>query len=160
MTVGAPSGIKLLMYFSQIFLLTATLISLNVWSGPTSRNCEYYRDIEARFLCGRAGYPLNYGYRMCKLYLGQQSQVSPGLKNWFPKVRFCLQKYLYNNQTRFHGCEDLKARALNSHVACYVKTGFCELPWSDRLSIIRSLQWGVFSPEVLAQAYGVQRACP
>ena len=160
MTEESLSGIKPLMKFSPIFLLTATLISLNVWAGPNSRDCEYYKDVEARFLCGRNGYPLNYGYRMCKMYLRQQHSVSPGLRKWFPKVRFCLQNYLHKNQTKFRGCNDLQARALKSHVGCYVKTGFCELSWSDRLAIVRSLQWGVFSPDVLAQAYEVGRACP
>jgi hypothetical protein len=160
MTEGPPSGIKPLMKFSPIFLLTATLICLNVWAGPNSRDCEYYKDVEARFLCGRQGYPINYGYRMCNLYLRQQHSVSPGLRQWFPKVRYCLQKYLHNNQTKFHGCQDLKAKALRSHVGCYVKTGFCALSWSDRLTIVRSLEWGVFSRDVLAQAYAVQQACP
>src|SRR5690349_12841923 len=119
------------------FLVLVALLSSVAFAGPSETDCQYYQEIENAHQCGPRGYAMNFGYRLCEKYLKAQPRTTENVQAWFPKVRLCLQQYLEETNGLFTTCKDLKSRALESHLACYLSTGFCELNKHDRRQILR-----------------------
>jgi hypothetical protein len=126
---------------------------------PSSRSCDYYYEVERDYKCGEHGYPLDFGHRLCEKYLTAQPNVSKSLRLWFPKVRYCLQVYLENNRGNFRGCQDLRRKALKSHTTCYEKTGFCDLSFSDKMTILRVTAMDLANLDILRMSFDIQRIC-
>lgn len=128
-------------------------------AGPSRTDCGYYKQIEEEYKCGPKGYPLKFGYPLCQKYLKSEPNLSKNLKKWFPKVRHCLQDYIERKHGSIRDCQDLKVKALNSHIGCYKQTGFCELYFSDRLSILNVTSTDIFNGDVVSLAMKVTAEC-
>lgn len=137
-----------------LFLL---LLSFTAIAGPSETDCHYYLEVEESYKCGPRGYPLNFGHRLCEKYLRAEPEARTGVQLWFPKVRFCLQDFIAGGS--FLDCQDLRRQAINSHVDCYKKTGFCELSSKDERQIIRMTAAELFRPSVLSLALRVKSEC-
>lgn len=128
-------------------------------SRPSSKSCEYYKTVEASYQCGRSGYPLQFGYRLCEKYRKAEASMSKAVKRWFPKIRLCLQEYIARNHGNFRSCSDLHQRAIDSHIGCYLKTGFCELSWADSIQILRVTSTDILNSDIIALSAKVNFAC-
>ena len=126
---------------------------------PTSKDCNYYRTVEEDYACGAEGYPLNFGYRLCQKYLESESKITPRLKNWFPKVRFCLQNFIETERGGIRDCDELHHRAIASHIPCYQDTGFCSLPMSDQLLILKITHKDILNMDILSMGLKIQVKC-
>jgi hypothetical protein len=139
-----------------IFLITMTSAFA---ANPSSRNCEYYKTVEASYQCGSSGYPLQFGHRLCQKYLKAEPSMSKAVKRWFPKIRLCLQQYIERNHGSFRSCGDLHQRAIDSHVNCYLKTGFCDLSWADSIQILKVTSTDILNTDIIALSAKVNFAC-
>lgn len=135
------------------------LFSVSAFAGPSSSDCNYYREVESTYKCGPKGYPLDFGFRLCEKYLKAQPNTRPNVKTWFPKVRFCLQDFIAKNHGSFRDCDDLKTRALDSHLNCYKDTGFCGLSLVDESQILRITAFDIFRPSIMSLSLRVQSVC-
>ena len=143
----------------KALILFLMLIPLTLQAAPSRRNCSYYLDVEKEYSCGFNGYPLKFGYRLCNKYLSAESQMPQRVKTWFPKIRLCLQKYLEDQRGAIRDCSDLHRKAINSHIGCYVQTGFCDLGVMDQAAILRVTSTDVLNPDVLGLSFKVKAAC-
>lgn len=144
------------MNYFFIILLTATTAFA---AGPSSQNCEYYKTVEASYQCGSTGYPLQFGYRLCQKYLKAEPSISKTVKKWFPKVRLCLQEYIARNHGNFRSCSNLHTRAIDSHIGCYLKTGFCDLSWADSIQILKVTSRDILNRDIIALSAKINLAC-
>ncbi len=102
--------------------------------------CDYYRCREQEDACGPDGYHLGFGYHYCNAFrLIAERHASPEAQGWLSRVRRCLIETLDRDETE-GDCNQLKERAFDSHVECYVKTGFCDLPLSDWLLVVNTVK--------------------
>ena len=131
------------------FLALFFLMSTSVMAGPSFDDCTYYKELEARMSCGEKGYALSFGLRLCETYLRAQNTSRPQVRKWYPKVRYCLQDYLYKNAHRANSCRELETMAYHSHVGCYLETGFCDLNVLDVASILKTTGRDVLRARVL-----------
>src|SRR6266403_116453 len=76
--------------------------------------CQFYACREAEHACGASGYYLAYAEKYCVRFLDV--------------ARDCLMRYVDDELPPADACDDVRARAFHSHVACYHDNGFCELP--------------------------------
>lgn len=133
---------------------------------PSAKNCEFYQQIEAQMQCGPDGYFQKWAAPMCEKYIRSQANpitslfLSSELKQWFPKVRLCLQQYLLSEASHL-SCENLDEHANQSHVECYVETGYCELSTYAKLQLAGLSANAVFMDPVLWQqsALEISKIC-
>lgn len=119
-------------------IVIAILFSLSVFAQhPDPQSCDYYLSIENDYQCGRGGYPLSSGYPLCKRYLKAGPYLSSRLKEWFPRIRLCLQNAIEDQRGTIRDCYDLRKKAIHSHVQCYKETRFCDLPKREVLTLAR-----------------------
>ncbi len=140
-------------------LLILALLPVLSFAGPSRNSCSYYRTVENEYHCGKNGYPLKFGHRLCQKYLVAQPTMRPAVKLWFPKIRYCLQNYLENSRGTIRGCDDLHKRAINSHVGCYVQTGFCNLDFMDQADILAVTSTDILNLDILGLSFRVKAAC-
>ena len=101
---------------------------------PPLNSCSFYEECaEVAFECGASGYPIKFGDTMCKIYLENDLKLSAGGNAWSRDVRKCLQDALVPVIMDWdcYTCATFETFAFESHVPCYVNSGFC-----DRMTLI------------------------
>jgi len=118
-------------------------------SNPPLRSCAFYLDcLENRdYNCGASGYPLAFGQHYCQVFKAAQSTFSPQGQVWLTNTMHCLQVALVpeaTGQVPKLTCSELYHKAFATHATCYVDNGFCRLPWSDMLQIVKLVRKQLF----------------
>ena len=116
---------------------------------PAGMHCDFYRQCLAEmFNCtGPAEYAISYGEKFCNLYEQSKSQLSQEGVRWLDAARKCLQvalvPALYLSQMQ-PSCQDIRIKAFDSHVPCYVEPyegiSVCSLSVSDWIIIIMTVK--------------------
>jgi len=129
--------------------LTSSVILPASCYSPAGADCDWYRNCLAKmFPCtGQAKYAIYYGEKFCNLYEQSSSKFSQTALQWMNAVRKCLQVALVPElhvcQVQLT-CEDIKARAFNSHIPCYTEAyqGFsvCNVSVDDWLAIFATIK--------------------
>lgn len=128
----------------------------NLGCVPSTTSCEAYSCVENQVKCGASGY-VTVGGNLCEAYRASEPNSSEALRVWYPLVRECLQEALLNIDA--NSCDDLKAKAYQSHVGCYVRTGFCQLGWPERLTILAIAGKDALNFETLQASLQIQQIC-
>lgn len=125
--------------------------------------CEAYLCLEEQMNCGEKGYLKEFGYQNCQKYLDSEEFVSESLKSWYAKVRLCLQnraiEIVANGEEDSLSCQKLKDKAFQSHVRCYIETGFCQLDFFDKLDLARITGSDLFKVESLKTEAQINKFC-
>ncbi len=105
--------------------------------------CAYYRCREAAQPCGPDGYVASYVGPYCQRFASvTEPRVSQAARRWLQRVRQCLVRELDRRAPIGTACEETRAIGLETHVTCYLETGFCALSPFDWLAIVRSIDPG------------------
>jgi len=98
-------------------------------------------------------YYKNYGHYYCKRFQNKtRTELSEEGKEWVDKTLVALQLKLNaiimkDPLLEFNG-EELKKAAYESHVSAYIESGVLELPLSDKVEILLTVDWkDLSSPE-------------
>jgi len=103
-------------------------------------NCDFYEKcLEEKNQCGIDGYPLNYGLKFCNVF--NSMELSSSGEKWITATMACLQEGLVDFAEKKTSCSVIEAEAFGSHVQCYVDSGFCDLPFSDKTKIATTNFW-------------------
>lgn len=124
---------------------------------PSSENCDYYLHLEEQFRCGSQSYFIE-AHGLCEKYLKAQNKTSREIQEFFPKVRHCLQNEIYQMGSRVT-CENLENVAVQSHVDCYLATGFCDLSWASRTELTLMTLPQFLNPIWIVTAQKILKAC-
>ncbi len=71
-----------------------------------------------------------------------EPRVSPQAAAWLQRVRQCLVTWLETNVAYDAACADIERLGTDSHAACYLETGFCELSIADWAAIVHTIDVG------------------
>ncbi|OXA64826.1 hypothetical protein Fcan01_00473 [Folsomia candida] len=126
---------------------------------PYYQDCSFYsRCLETATPCGPSGYAIGLAEKICLRSLAAKSQFSPAGQKWAWNTILCLQETLVPiaNGSMILSCDQIKTFGYNSHLECYVKSGFCSLPISDVILIYHIID---IDDEVLRQAVLVAKSC-
>jgi len=105
--------------------------------------CSYYDCRESISRCGDDGYLTGYVGKYCQRFATvTEPRVSPAAAAWLGRVRHCLVDYLEAEVPYDADCETIDQRGTDSHAACYVQTGFCDLSPLDWFHIVHSIDVG------------------
>lgn len=102
--------------------------------GPSLESCQYYQEAEASFQCGASGYLMRDAYPMCVYYVQMAPFMSWETRAWLPDIRLCLQERLFQRRDSL-SCESLNRVAIQTHVDCYIETGYCDLPMMSKTEL-------------------------
>lgn len=98
-------------------------------------NCDFYSCLDNEYNCGPNGYPLGYGLKYCQAFIDDADKFTSQGQVWLEKVRLCLQQALVADDNCESSCTAIWNDAFNSHAACYVNNGLCDLPPSDWVAL-------------------------
>lgn len=144
---------------SLLILLFAGAAQSSVLNCATSQDsCGFYRCMESQKHCGSNGYPLAFGDRLCERYRQVQNHSSYALRKWYPRVRECLQQVVAEIADPL-SCEDLETKAFESHLDCYMETGFCDLSFADKLTVLRVAGLDALYPKTMEVSLKVAATC-
>ncbi len=107
-------------------------------------NCDFYEKcLEAKNQCGNEGYAIGYGQKYCRAF--NSLDLSPQGEKWITATMACLQENLIPYAEDKTDCKVIKDSAFQSHVNCYVNSGFCDLSNQDKLKIMKTNIWSLIT---------------
>jgi len=105
--------------------------------------CDYYSCRERTAQCGQDAYLIDYVGRYCQRFAQvAEPRVSPAAAAWLQRVRRCLVTWLEQHVPYDAPCPEIERLGTDSHAACYVETGFCELSIADWAGIVHTIDVG------------------
>ncbi len=144
------------------FLLALLFIILPILShancSASADSCEFYRCMEREQSCGKHGYWREFGYPYCQKFLTTQDRFSLTSQRWLTDVRECLQQRV-GESVEHTSCSSTYRIAMDSHISCYVDTGFCELSFPEQLKIFWNLKGALRRPITWKEAHLLNKAC-
>lgn len=122
--------------------------------------CQYYLCREANRPCNEKGYFLNFGYKYCHKSLDDKlvAKVSPQGKTWLIETATCLQRRLAEIDD-VNTCAEIKREAIAGHDVCYLEAHFCELKFSDKIQILKTISPAFKEKGVLIEGIQVLHSC-
>ena len=151
-----------ILYLSLFALILVPLDSMaNTVAASCERfidhSCDYYLCKEEQFRCGKNGYPLKFGYPNCKKYVHAHKDFKQRAQLFLSTVRICLQEELESAKAK--NCKALNRVSYDSHVQCYVESGFCELPFGQKMKIASIVRKDIFLVTSIRTANEINFAC-
>ncbi|CAF1293351.1 unnamed protein product [Adineta steineri] len=133
----------------------------NTCMNPPMQSCAFYSDcMEEKVACGPNGYALGYGMKYCMKFSNTLQSFSPRGQRWIWDTMNCLQKTLVSPLKNCeNNCSILRKTAFDSHPGCYVKSGVCELPAFDWITIASIVGKDIFSSDGFIQALKTVPQC-
>jgi len=123
-----------------------------------ANNCSFYdKCLEARNQCGLDGYTLNYGLKFCKKF--NAMDLSSEGEKWITKTMACLQANLIQFAETKTDCNVIEQKAFETHVSCYIESGFCNLNASDLGVIAKTNFWAIISYQGAIQGLDILKVC-
>lgn len=121
---------------------------------PVMKSCSFYSDcMESKVPCGPKGYALGYGLNFCGKFSHTLKSFSSRGQRWIWDTMNCLQKTLVPSlENCENNCSILRKTAFASHPRCYVKSGVCELPVFDWITIVSVVGKDLLNGEGFVQA--------
>lgn len=150
--------IRTLLLFIFLALLTVTVKAAPRACIPSSTSCEFYSCMEQRTPCGPRGYWKQLGLHYCQKFLFREDRFSEQAQAWLHESRLCLQERT-KLVSKGLACSQVQSAAMDTHVSCYVDTGFCELSLADKNKIIWYLLSALRFPSVWHEFWQVSRLC-
>jgi len=121
-------------------------------------DCNYYLCREEIQTCGKLGYIVGYGYKYCLKFNNKLEHFSQQGQEWLIRTRICLQEELeaISYET---SCSELKKMSMNTHVTCYINSGFCNLPSKDIIKILKIINFKLFNFKNIAEGIKILNNC-
>ncbi|KAK3370631.1 hypothetical protein B0H63DRAFT_454787 [Podospora didyma] len=127
---------------------------------PPEKSCAFYSDCaEAALRCGPTGYPLAYGRKNCLAFQGDLLKFTAAGQTFIWATMHCLQVKLRDAIVCDSKCPAVFDAAFASHPACYVDSGFCDLPPEDWWQLIKTVNTDLVSRKSLEQMIQTSQAC-
>lgn len=114
--------------------------------------------MEEKSNCGADGYWLKFGAHYCQKFLDKEKTFSSVGQRWLQMVRQCLQERA-DDVSRQVSCSRIEREAMDSHISCYIDTGFCNLPKRDMLKVYWHIKSTLNSALAWREAFIINKAC-
>jgi hypothetical protein len=122
-------------------------------------DCSYYLCRESEHSCGDDGYFIHFSYRYCREFFDEvKPVVSEATAGWLDRIAVCLQEEVEKMPVET-SCSEVQSEAIASHAGCYVSTGFCEIPFADKLRVIKTVYAEALHPSIDEAFAKIVREC-
>ena len=151
--------------FKLSLLLAVFLYSISGFSSVCADavgSCDFYQCLDQTFPCGDKGYALHFGHKFCTksdTQLFNRMQTEQG-KQWVLDTMKCLQQALSERlDIEALSCQKIQDIGYQTHMNCYIQSGYCELPGQDKKEIIKLLKFQLLKPKNIIQGIHLLQAC-
>lgn len=134
-----------------IFL--ALLFSLNAKAADI---CDGYLVKSQQLGCAADNYLTAYGYKYCRAFEKEEWSFSLNGQHTLQRLRLCLATEIARANVT---CESVESFAYDSHVDCYIKSGFCEMDPIDQAHVGWVIRDEIGTPEFNQTAGLVGAVC-
>jgi hypothetical protein len=122
-------------------------------------SCDYYLCRESFQSCGPRGYWLGFGNHYCEEFTLQvKPTLSQESQDWLDHVGRCLREKTEAFPLE-SVCKQIKNLALASHTSCYVQTGFCRIPFLDKVKVLHTIYREFADPRIFKVFLEISRSC-
>jgi hypothetical protein len=108
--------------------------------------------------CGSSGYLIHFGHRFCNGFVTKNSSFSPAGQQAMYKIRHCLLDTLAAAKEKFT-CDKVKRAGIDSHLGCYMSSGFCQMPIRDKMEVYYLLKTQAFSWDAILNSLSISDGC-
>ena len=127
----------------MLLSITSTVWAYDVNHCETSRNtCGFYKCAEAEYRCGGSGYLKSVAEPLCDQagyeHISKNGKENALLSDFTKKVRRCLQEQIVDMSPYIKSCTELKDKALDSHIPCFIENGYCELSFFQKIRVFKN----------------------
>ena len=95
--------------------------------------CDEYLEVSHQLRCSERGYLRTFGHRYCREFIERDSEFSPSGRKVLARIRSCLLEKISTDPSLT--CRNVKSRAEDHHVECYLSSGYCDMYLADQLKI-------------------------
>ncbi len=122
-------------------------------------SCDYYHCRESLNSCGEKGYYAGFASKYCRESQNELSQkVTDAGKVWIKKVTLCLKQNMEKIPV-LETCKEVFNKAVDDHSVCYTQSGFCSLPFKDKVQIIDMLKKEFVHRKIILEGLQVIDEC-
>lgn len=129
----------------------------------TESDCGFYLKLEDQLKCfNEHPYLTHYGYPYCNRFQTELKGWRGKLSKWVPTTTYCLQHALVSSPEFLNPCKVMMDHAFGTHPTCYMKSGFCDLDYSDKQRILNVVAWSDIMAEFgesVAQGLRIKSGC-
>jgi hypothetical protein len=132
----------------KFIFIIAIILSANSWAfnvdhcESSSSSCNFYQCAEREYQCGDKGYLMSVAEPLCDAaayeHISKTGKSNEQMSNFTKKVRYCLQEKVVEMSSNIKNCNDLKDKALDSHIPCFVNNGYCELSFLQKIRVFKN----------------------
>ena len=114
---------------------------------PTIEPGELYRCRDAQLNegqgCGDDGYPRGYAAKYAEIFMWDlYPDVSVAAQDFLDANLQCLQEAFLDDTSPEMSCSDVAEVGFAAHPDCYIESGICGVPLSDKLAILNAVELG------------------
>lgn len=122
--------------------------------------CAIYGQVSQKLRCDSSNYLRRFGEKYCFTFLNQEARFSPQGQVFLRKVRHCLVKKLAQDYRSGElTCANVEDIAIDRHVECYARSGFCFLGGTDKMRLFRIIWRDVLHTNIFEMAIQMNSAC-
>ncbi|MBT7611234.1 MAG: hypothetical protein HN576_15855 [Bacteriovoracaceae bacterium] len=147
-----------LFFFLNLLFSYTTLGFTQTECQQFANDCEYYSCVEEIKHCGKHGYLIGFGYKYCRKFSNKEQNLSGEGQSWIVSVRACLIERLDNVEPDL-SCKQYRQEAIEQHVPCYTKSGYCDLSKKDKKTIIKMIRGSLWKPSLFIAGVAVLKHC-
>lgn len=146
-----------------IFISKTYAVNLGEFCASDVDSCTQYQCAEYVFNCGEKHYLTKFGHRYCEAFRLQQEKrkFSNQFDNFLSDTRLCLQEKLSDIDFS-SSCPEIADYGLESHVDCYLDSGYCELGFNQVGFLFHMISDAVFTEfrgKIIKQFHMISTAC-
>ena len=128
--------LKLILFITAIVVVVVSVgVQAATKCAPHKGTCSYYQCLSYGMSCADTDYTTNLALRFCVRFDETLETYTPQGRAFIKRVEVCLQDEIEKSFTPQTTCSDLGANAPAQHTSCYVRSGFCSLPFRDQTRI-------------------------
>lgn len=121
-------------------------------------DCDFYSCLEQKMHCGEDNYLQSIGRKYCLKYYNHYDGFSKRGQNFIDGTFNCLtDKLLEKSHHKY--CPRLKHLAVNDHVNCYFKNGYCNLSVGDKLKVLNVIKSSFVHSEIVEAGIQLINKC-
>jgi hypothetical protein len=84
--------------------------------------------------------------------------VSEESQTWLDRVGRCLRDEA-ESISQDADCHQVQIAAISSHTGCYLQTGFCQVPFWEKIKVLQTIYREVTDPRILRVLFEIAGEC-
>jgi hypothetical protein len=140
------------------FLAVFLVLLLNITNVQSHSRCQEYLRLHQQTECSDNHYLKKFAYKYCLRYEQRKMKFTLQGQLWIENVKQCLLTSVIHSSHQ-NSCKKIAQSAYEKHAHCYIRYGYCNLPYSDKRAVFYTVWDSLYKIKTLVSAFRVQKHC-